>query len=102
MLYHVKDPLACLETVAKLARETLVVETVTALNGLETAAMQFFPDGSMGGDNSNYWAPNTLCLGNMLKSCGFNTIEIALSPVSPSLTPSARSAYERHIVHATR
>jgi tRNA (mo5U34)-methyltransferase len=102
VLYHVKDPLACLEAVAKLARETLVVETVTALNDNRKPVMQFFLNGAMGGDASNYWAPNTVCLEQILLACGFKSVEITMSPVSPSLTPGLNKDYERHIVHAFR
>jgi tRNA (mo5U34)-methyltransferase len=102
VLYHVKDPLQCLENVAKLAREVLVVETVTASNDNPKPVMQFFLDGAMGGDASNYWAPNTVCLEHILRACGFKSIEVTISPVSPSLTPGLKVDYERHVVHALR
>jgi tRNA (mo5U34)-methyltransferase len=102
VLYHVKDPQRCIEQVAKLTRERLIVETVTSLNEYDYPVMRFFPDGSMGGDVSNYWAPNTMCLDRMLRTCGFRSIEVTMSPVSPSLTPGIGNNYERHIFHAFR
>jgi tRNA (mo5U34)-methyltransferase len=102
VLYHVKDPQRCIEQVAKLAKEMLIVETVTSLNEYDYPVMRFFPDGSMGGDVSNYWAPNTICLDRMLRTCGFKSVEVAISPVSPSLTPGMTKDYERHVVHAFR
>lgn len=97
VLYHLKSPFTVLETVASLARETLVIETVTALNDLEQPVMRFIPSRELADDPTNCFAPNVRCLELMLKQLGFKTVEAELNPFTP-----VHAGYNRHIVHAIR
>jgi tRNA (mo5U34)-methyltransferase len=90
LLYHLPDPLGALETVRRLCRGTLYLEThVLDRNGLllpdgsftslgsvapileQIPIMQFLSDYSLGNDLSNFFAPNMRCLEEMLRSTGF-------------------------------
>lgn len=98
VLYHVKDPHVYLERAAAVARETLVVETVTALNDRSEPLTVLFPNGTMGGDASNFYAVNVAWIESVLRTAGFSRFDVTPSPSAP---PPGH-AYTRHIVHAHR
>jgi tRNA (mo5U34)-methyltransferase len=93
VLYHVKDPYSALEAVAKLAKETLIVETVTALNDFPEAVARFYYLDELNKDPTNFWAPNTKCLEAMLLEIGFPRVEIVQNPTV---------AHNRHVAFAQR
>jgi tRNA (mo5U34)-methyltransferase len=97
VLYHLKDPFGGLQIAASLAREMLVIETVTGLNDLDQPVMRFLAPRELANDPSNFWVPNVLCLERMLTGFGYRQIEIAPNPFTP-----VHGAYNRHIVHAAR
>ena len=80
VLYHVKDPLRCLEQVASVTREMLILETETALDVLPWPVMRFYEGTELNNDATNFWAPNRRCLEAMLREVGFRRVEIALHP----------------------
>lgn len=82
VLYHVKDPYSCLEAAARMCSDHLVVETVTALPNETLPAMRLYKPGELGGDPTNFWAPNIPALELMLNNFGFSKIEAIPSPVS--------------------
>ena len=101
VLYHLKNPYAGLEIISKVTEETLIVDTVTALNDLpEPAARYFFRD-ELAHDETNYWGPNTRCLELMLREIGFSRVEILPSPSWPPIVPGM-PIVERHIAFAYR
>lgn len=109
VFYHLKDPYTGLEAAAKMCSNHLVVETVTALPREPLPAMRLFASGELGGDPTNYWAPNLPALELMLKSFGFNRIEFRPSPASPNhpltahpLRRPAAAAANRTIAFAWR
>lgn len=101
VLYHLKDPLAGLEHIAKVAGEMLIVETVTALNDFSFPVARFYRGDELNADVTNYWAPNTACLEAMLYEVGFNEIEIVASPSWPPYGPGL-PVTGRHIALARR
>lgn len=113
VLYHVKDPYSCLEAAARMCSEHLIIETVTALAHEPLPAMRLYKPGELGGDPTNFWAPNIAALEVMLNSFGFSRIEAIASPVSTEHplnqprklqlpTKARRSANHRTIIHAWR
>lgn len=74
-------------------RETLIVETATALNDFPEPVARYDYLGELANDPSNYWAPNTRCLELMLREIGFPQAEIFLHPMAPA---------DRHVVIARR
>lgn len=109
VFYHLKDPYTGLEAAANMCSNHLVVETVTALPRETMPAMRLFASGELGGDPTNYWAPNLPALELMLKSFGFTRIEFTASPASENhpliagrLRRPPRTTSHRTIVHAWR
>ncbi|WP_010184544.1 class I SAM-dependent methyltransferase [Sphingomonas sp. PAMC 26605] len=113
VLYHVKDPYACLEAAARMCSDHLIIETVTALQNEPLPAMRLYKPGELGGDPTNFWAPNLPALELMLITFGFTRIEAVPSPASgshplrknrsrPLRSKKTNSASHRTIIHAWR
>jgi len=113
VLYHVKDPYSCLEAAARMCSGHLIIETAPALPRETLPAMRLYKPGELGGDPTNFWAPNVAALQLMLKAFGFSKVEALASPVSPDnplrhktrlplLTRVDNNATHRTIVHAWR
>lgn len=83
VLYHVKDPLRCIETVASVASDLVVCDTEVALDRIDEPVMQYFLGDEMGGDPTNFWAPNTFCLQQMFREFGFSRFEVVDHPHRP-------------------
>ena len=75
VFYHLKDPIRGLEIAASLADEVLIVETQIDLQYVDRPAMAHYPSSELGGDKSNWWAPNIPCMIAMLRDVGFKRIE---------------------------
>jgi tRNA (mo5U34)-methyltransferase len=91
LLYHLRDPLLALDRIwdvcnpgAVLMLETQLLDNAVLLaNGSfralsdidptlnDMCLMQFYPEDSLNGDHSNYWAPNSACTRGMLRAAGF-------------------------------
>ena len=84
VLYHLKDPLGGLERAASLCTETLMIETAGAMFECTDPVMRFYLGDELGGDATNFWAPNPLCLERMLKEVGFGEVEFLESREGPT------------------
>ena len=80
VLYHVKDPFQCLEKVAAVTGEMLVIETETAFDLLPWPLMRFYEGAELNNDPTNFWAPNQACLKAMLREVGFRNFEVKTHP----------------------
>jgi len=86
VLYHLKNPLGALELLYALTNEFVVIEThVDALQIIEPV-MRFYLGKELNNDPTNFWAPNLLCLNNMLAEVGFKRQRIA--SVDGTVTPN--------------
>ncbi len=93
VLYHLRHPLLALDIVSALARDLLVVQTLTmpgderatpppdlsideraALRAPGWPAMAFI-EGELAGDPTNWWAPNAACVEAMVRSTGLRIVE---------------------------
>ena len=74
VFYHLKDPLLGLERAAKVAQETLIVETALDATWMRRPMMVYYPGSEMAGDPSNWWGPNVPLMLALLKDQGFKTI----------------------------
>ena len=74
VLYHLRNPFAALERVAKLAGDMLVVETRMTMRHLGRPVMQFHPGRTLENDPTNWWTPNRRCVEDMLRDLGFRRI----------------------------
>lgn len=91
VLYHLKDPFSALERMAAVTKQLLIVETVVDLLNLRRPAMAFYPTTELNGDPTNWWAPNILCLSEMLRACGFRKVEcVYRHPIARRVAFAAR------------
>ncbi|THD74550.1 MAG: DUF1698 domain-containing protein [Phenylobacterium sp.] len=104
VLYHVKDPLRCLERLAAVTRELLVIETETAFDILPWPLMRFYEDAALNDDPTNFWAPNRACLAAMLRQVGLGDSAIRTAPWLRKSwrTPDLYWKRDRVIAHARR
>jgi tRNA (mo5U34)-methyltransferase len=99
VLYHLRDPLLALDKLWDVCRPAarLILETQLLDNALlvgdgrfrtlteidpdlgEACLMQFYPADSLNGDRSNYWAPNSACARELLRTAGFEVDHEAVS-----------------------
>ena len=85
IIYHIKNPLFALEQMALIAKEVLVIETLLDNCNNPQPVMTFYPGAknrlpkSVNGEHSG-WGPNSLCMHELLKSYGFETILEYLTP----------------------
>jgi len=80
VLYHLRNPLQSLETVAKLVGSALIIETHLDAHRLKRPAMVFYPGAELGNDPTNWWGPNIACVTAMLKDVGFDRIAYTKHP----------------------
>ena len=76
VLYHLKNPLWGLETVARLTSSLLVVETAMDAVDQPRPMMVFYPGTELNGDPTNWWGPNRQCVEAMLRDVGFPTLSL--------------------------
>jgi tRNA (mo5U34)-methyltransferase len=81
VLYHMRHPLLMVERVASVTRELLVLETHVDMTWTRRPAMAFYAD-RLGVDPTNWWGPNPEAVAGMLRSAGFDHVEI----VTPNTT----------------
>jgi len=91
VFYHLLDPIAALQQIAKLTREVLIVETHTDALEIGRPAMIMYPGSELSNDPANWWGPNPACMVALLKECGFAKVDAAWSGVG-----------QRSVYHAWR
>ncbi len=127
VLYHMKEPLTCLERVRAVTKEVAVIESEAMhLQGLDhEALLQFHAGMSLGIDFGNWYVTTIEALRNMCLVAGFSEVRTIVGPPappgqltaprpslrerlgrrvagtpSPSPSPSAPSTNYRVVVHA--
>ncbi len=85
ILYHLRNPMRALDRVARLLKpgglafvETQVT-TNPALASLDSPAWEFFPGGSLHGDQTNKWAPNLPGLCAVLEECELHVLDVQVA-----------------------
>ena len=90
ILYHLKAPLLVLESLGRICRDAIVVETECIIEDPTNSAyvrqgplgapvpaycrsgiMKFIEGDELNGDGSNWWVPDTACVLGMLRTAGF-------------------------------
>jgi tRNA (mo5U34)-methyltransferase len=122
VLYHMKEPLTCLERLRAVTKEVAVIETEAVhLQGLDhEVLLQFHAGSSLRTDFGNWYVPTIEALHNLCRAAGFTRIETVVGPPPPPPTtapglvhevsrrarrvpapvPSAPSQNYRAVVHA--
>jgi tRNA (mo5U34)-methyltransferase len=122
VLYHMKEPLTCLERVRAVTKEVAVIETEAVhLHGLDDEVLlQFHAGSALRTDFGNWYVPTIEALHNLCRAAGFTEVRTVVGPPAappgtppglrqrlarrlgghPVPKPSAPSANYRAVVHA--
>jgi tRNA (mo5U34)-methyltransferase len=84
VFYHLFNPISALQVLAEITAEVLVLETHLDLENLAKPAMVFYPDRELGGDPTNWWAPNRAGMEALLRAVGFAKVLYAPNPLAAS------------------
>ncbi len=71
VLYHLRHPLLALDSLRRLTRGNLYVETAVSGSPTEEPTARFFRRNELGGDGTNWFAPTITCLVDWVESSGF-------------------------------
>lgn len=84
VLYHMKDPLSCLERVRSVTRQVAVVATEAVhIPGREgTPLAEFLAGDEINDDFGNWWMPNMTALRAMCRAAGFSSTSIQVGPTT--------------------
>jgi tRNA (mo5U34)-methyltransferase len=85
VLYHMKEPLRCLERAWAVTKEVAVIETEAVhLQGLDhEALLQFHAGSSVQADFGNWYVPTIEALHNLCHAAGFATVHTVVGPPAP-------------------
>jgi tRNA (mo5U34)-methyltransferase len=76
VLYHMRHPMLALERVAGVTGEQLILETVVDCLHTSRPMIAFYPDAELSNDASNWCGPNPAAVEGMLKTAGFQTVNV--------------------------
>jgi tRNA (mo5U34)-methyltransferase len=106
VLYHMKDPLGCLERVRSITREVAVIETeaVHVANLDHERFLQFHAGSEVQADFGNWFVPTNECLHALCRAAGFSSVRTVVGPPStPTPRPEPfRTRVARRIGHIPR
>lgn len=104
VLYHVTDIYRHLEAAAAMCRDHLVIETETSMISERAPVARFIQSHELGGDPTNFWAPNPALVKLLLERLGFSKIEMSIGgkPYAIPLIGGRGLRTRRLIVHAHR
>jgi len=74
VLYHVENPITLLFRLKTKVKQSLILESEIINSETDKPILQLFPENELGGNYSNWWVPNKICLEKMLESCEFSNI----------------------------
>jgi tRNA (mo5U34)-methyltransferase len=92
ILYHMKHPLLALERVTSVTRRQLIMQTQVDMLGIDRPALAFYPGTELNGDPTNWVGPNPAAVIAMLKTAGFDRVEIIHKSFSDDVTFDPRRA----------
>jgi len=96
VLYHMKEPLTCLERVRAVTNTVAVIETEAVhLNGLDhESLLQFHAGGDVQTDFGNWFIPTIEALKGLCRAAGFSRVEVVAGPPPkvPATPPGGRRA----------
>ena len=73
VLYHLPDMIRVLYMIRQHCRGTIYLETHSENEFCrDISAARYYPGSSLAGDHTNFWAPNRLCVLDMLYDAGFD------------------------------
>ena len=96
VLYHMKEPLTCLERLRAVTTGVAVIETVALrIPGMDgQSLLKFHPGGDLNRDFGNWYQPNMEALVALIRAAGFSRVEVvqgAVARPAPSLRETVRT-----------
>lgn len=76
VLYHMKHPLLALERVASVTKKHLIMQTQVDLMAIDRPALAFYQGKELNNDPTNWFGANPAAVVAMLKTVGFQKIDI--------------------------
>jgi tRNA (mo5U34)-methyltransferase len=106
VFYHLFDPIAALKCLSEITDEVLVLETHLELQELAQPAMAFYPGRELGGDPTNWWAPNRAAVEALLRTVGFPKVLFTPNPAGPDFRGifhafKSEAIYHEHVAAAS-
>ena len=71
VLYHLRHPLLALDSLRRLTRGNLYVESAISGSPADEPSARFFRRNELGDDGTNWFAPTITCLVDWVESSGF-------------------------------
>ena len=101
VLYHMKEPLTCLERLRAVTKDVAVIETEAVhLQHLDDEVLlQFHAGSSLRTDFGNWYVPTIAALHNLCRAAGFARIETIVGPPPPP-TDEGSSALHKAVRRA--
>ncbi len=92
VLYHMKEPLTCLERLRAVTGGVAVIETLALhLQGLEHASLVQFHDArDLNHDFGNWYVPTLAGLESLCRAAGFSSVRTVVGPPAPVPPPDVR------------
>jgi len=89
VLYHMKEPLTCLERLRAVTREVAVIETVALdiPNAQGRALLEFYDDSGLNRDFGNWYSPNLEAIRALARAAGFSRTEVVQGPPGEGRLP---------------
>jgi tRNA (mo5U34)-methyltransferase len=102
VLYHMKEPLTCLERLHAVTRGVSVIETVAAqVPGNEgRSLLELHAGGELNADFGNWYVPTVEALAALARASGFARVNVLRGP--PPVRTRSRVARKFHLVPASR
>jgi len=102
VLYHMKEPLTCLERLRAVTSGVAVIETVAAqVPGNENRSLlELHAGGELNADFGNWYVPTIGALGALARASGFERVDVMRGP--PPLRTRGRVARRLHLVPSNR
>ena len=75
VLYHMQNPMDCLNRVYQQAKDEVVVESHYDCDSIDYPCGRFYPGRELNGDSSNWWGLNDLAIKNMMEVVGFKDVQ---------------------------
>ena len=116
VLYHMREPLTCVERVRAVTNEVAVIETVAAQvpGNAGRSLLELHAGGELNADFGNWYVPTAEALGALARAAGFARVDMVRGPpplrargrvarrlrLVPSSRPNPAAANYRAVVHA--
>jgi tRNA (mo5U34)-methyltransferase len=104
VLYHMKEPLTCLERLRAVTREIAVIETEAAQvpGNAGRSLLELHAGGELNADFGNWYVPTVEALCSLVRASGFSSAEVVRGPSPTRSRLSARVARRLHMLPSDR